>query len=125
MAHDVNKVGIQFADMRFGEENLDENFLDIKDDIKAAWYSTDFARYNRLHGVLWTLYSLVFDQLNRERESARRIPSEKYRFSEKDDLGESVDIHDEYKEILLAHPTETTEMKAAIEAKFKRTFEWV
>ncbi len=125
MTHDVNKTGIQFADMRFGRENLDENFLDIRDDLNAAWYAADFAKYNRLHGVLWTLYNFVFDQLNLERPPGRRISPDRYRFKEPDELGgPRIDDHEGYKQILLEHPTETTELKAAIETKFGRTFEW-
>lgn len=125
MSHPVNKVGIQFANMRFGgTENLDENFLDLKDDITALWYASNFEKYNRHYGILWTLYNFVFDQLNLERVPEQRIPQARYRYRDPDQPGPPIDTHEDFTQILLAHPVEAAEMEARIEAKFGRAFQW-
>jgi len=135
--------------MRFGAENLDDTFRVLVDDLEVSYYqhwklglsrpwqsptidvqptlAESKLLFDRVHGLLWQAYTVVFHLLNLDRPPPRRIAQNDYRYEFAED-GTTV-TRDRVQEAAgmlndLSHSDVAPVIKTAVHLAFGKVFVW-
>jgi hypothetical protein len=139
-------MAIQYESLRKGPARLDARFRSLVEELEVAYYQNwklgnshlflgfdvqptprqSKALFDRLHGFIWDIYSLVFHILNKEQALGSQIDEERYRFK-RDDGGTLLRDRITTTSARLNQIDNATDagvIKTRVEQIFQRTFIW-